>query len=252
MEIMDTVSVALRLMHVFGGILWIGFLFFFGFIFSPALMDMTLEVRGAVYPLIMKRVTRWIHATTGLTYLTGLILLGLVFHGGGLMFESGYGWGPFAGLAALLPFLLFIPYELTARSPMGARMAFMGAGLLLVSIGYVMFMTDVVGMTYRASMIHVGVFYGTVMAANVFMRVLPAQKRILAAMAEGKAPDPAELASVQTRAKHNAYLAIPLVWTMLNQHTVIPGASSPVWFALVLVLSLGFVMYLYKPSVSKG
>ena len=252
MEIMDIVGVVLRFSHVIAGILWIGFLFFFGFIFTPSMAEMSPDVRGTVTHAVVSRATRWIHVVTGLTYLTGLVLLGLVFHGGGLMFENGFGWGPLAGIAALLPFLLFMPYELIARSALGTRMVVMGAGLVIVSIAYDMFMSEMAGMTYRASMIHIGVFYGTIMAANVFMRVLPAQKRMLAAIADGRAPDPSDMASFQTRAKHNAFLSLPLVWTMLNQHTVVPGASSPLWFIAVLVLSLGFVTYLYRPSPQKG
>lgn len=248
MDLMDSLQVLLRWTHVFGGIIWIGFLFFFGFVFSPSMAELGPEVRNSVYGAFMGRTTRWIRPSTLVTYITGLVLLGTVFHGGGLMFESGHGWGPWSGIAALLPFILFVPYDLLAKSKVGANLPAMGIAFVLISMAYLLFMTDIAGMTYRASMIHLGFFYGTIMAANVFMRVLPVQRRVLAAMSENRPPDPSDLLSTQSRAKHNVYLTIPLVWTMLNQHTVVPGASSPLWFLGVLFASILFVMYLYKPA----
>ncbi len=248
MEVMDIVTVFLRWIHVFGGIIWIGFLFFFGFIFSPAVMQMTPEARGPVYTSIITRTVRWIRPVTGLTYLTGILLLGIVFHMGGVMFETGYGWGAAAGIASLLAFLLFLPYDMIARTSVGMKMGAMGVVMVVGSMAYLYLMTDVAGMTYRSSMIHIGVLYGTILAANVFMRVLPAQRRMLAAMQKGEAPDPNDMTAAQTRAKHNIYLSIPLVWTMLNQHTVVPGASSHLWFLGVLVLSILLVSYLYRPA----
>ena len=41
----------------------------------------------------------------------------------------------------------------------------------------------------RAAYIHVGAMFGTIMAANVWMHILPAQKKMIAAIKEGRKPD---------------------------------------------------------------
>jgi uncharacterized membrane protein len=251
MDILDAGYILLRWIHVFAGIIWIGFLFFFGFIMGPAIAEMGPENSKPVYPSFMGRTTRWIRVTVYATYISGLILLGAIFHGGGMMFEQGSGWGPVSGTMALLPFLLFLPYDMLSKSSLGKNMMFMGIAFIGGSMLFMYAMTDIAGMTYRAAMIHMGLFYGTVMAANVFMRVLPAQRRILAAMKENTAPDPLDVASTQLRAKHNMYFSLPLIWTMMNQHTVTLGGSSPLWFLGVLVVSTGFIAYLYKGSAPK-
>src|SRR5205807_1581978 len=66
--------------------------------------------------------------------------------------------------------------------------------------------------------IHVGAAFGTIMAANVWMRILPAQRRMIAAVKEGRSPDPAEGARAKLRSKHNTYMVVPLVFTMISNH----------------------------------
>jgi uncharacterized membrane protein len=65
-------------------------------------------------------------------------------------------------------------------------------------------------------------------------------------MKQGIAPDPVLVTVVATRAKHATYLSVPLIWTMINFHTVVPGADSWLYFLGVVVIGWLIVALLYK------
>jgi uncharacterized membrane protein len=70
----------------------------------------------------------------------------------------------------------------------------------------------------RAAYMHVGAVLGTLMAANVWVRILPAQRRMIALVSGGGAPDPALGAQAKLRSKHNTFMVVPLVFIMLSSH----------------------------------
>jgi len=81
------------------------------------------------------------------------------------------------------------------------------------------------GFDYRGYSIHIGAMFGTMMAFNVWFRIWPAQQKIITAVKEGQKPDPDLVALAGTRSKHNTYMSVPLVWMMINMHTVTPYAN---------------------------
>jgi uncharacterized membrane protein len=56
------------------------------------------------------------------------------------------------------------------------------------------------------------------MAANVWMRILPPQRRMIAAMSRGQRVDPALGAGAKERSKHNTFMAVPTVFIMISNH----------------------------------
>jgi uncharacterized membrane protein len=81
--------------------------------------------------------------------------------------------------------------------------------------------------------------FGTIMAANVWMRIWPAQKKIIAAVKEGTAPDASLPAMAGLRSRHNTFLSVPLIWTMINAHTAVPAANT--WYYLLGAVVVGWV-----------
>jgi uncharacterized membrane protein len=61
----------------------------------------------------------------------------------------------------------------------------------------------------RAAYLQVGVMLGTIMAANVFFVIIPAHRKLVAAMEEGREPDAAPLLEAKSRSVHNNYLTLP-------------------------------------------
>ena len=61
------------------------------------------------------------------------------------------------------------------------------------------------------------------MAANVWMRILPAQKKMIEAIKEGRKPDDALSAQAKFRSKQNTFMAVPVVFLMISNH--FPGVA---------------------------
>ena len=76
-------------------------------------------------------------------------------------------------------------------------------------------------MSGRAAYIHMGSLFGTIMAANVWMRILPAQRKMVRALERGE-PIDERIARLGDRAKqrsrHNTFLTLPLAFLMISNH----------------------------------
>ena len=79
------------------------------------------------------------------------------------------------------------------------------------------------------------------------MRIWPAQKRIIAAVKEGKTPDAADPAVAGLRSKHNTYMSVPLLLMMLLPDQVGKVADLPFYAVLpgILVVAFGATWWLY-------
>jgi uncharacterized membrane protein len=116
-----------------------------------------------------------------------------------------------------------------------------------VGVLYAVFVAIVFGLsrvfTGRALFIHAGMLLGTVMAMNVWMRIWPAQKQLIrAAKGVGPAPDPSVAPAAAMRSKHNTYLSVPLVFTMVSNHYPTIYGWDEAWLALAIIVALGFVV----------
>jgi uncharacterized membrane protein len=110
----------------------------------------------------------------------------------------------------------WIIYDFAVRSPLGkSQSAFAGFGLVMTAAAAWGLMHVFSG---RAAYIHVGAIYGTIMTLNVWMRILPAQRKMLAAVAAGEKFDASLGAQAKLRSKHNTFLAVPVVFLMLSNH----------------------------------
>ena len=56
------------------------------------------------------------------------------------------------------------------------------------------------------------------MVMNVWMRILPPQRRMIAAAAKGEHFDQTLAAGAKERSKHNTFLAIPTTFIMISSH----------------------------------
>jgi uncharacterized membrane protein len=97
-------------------------------------------------------------------------------------------------------------------------------------------------------MIHTGAMLGSIMAFNVWFRIWPAQKQIITAIKNGQAPQADLVALAGLRSKHNTYMSAPLLWTMLNMHSVTVGAQSPVVLMVIILVSWAMISHVYKAS----
>ena len=101
------------------------------------------------------------------------------------------------------------------------------------------------GFSYRGYAIHLGAMFGTIMAFNVWFRIWPNQQKIITAIKNGQAPDPAMVALAGGRSKHNTYMSVPLVFMMISQHAV-GWAANPVMVTLVVLVGFYGTYHLYN------
>ena len=93
----------------------------------------------------------------------------------------------------------------------------------------------------RAAYIHVGAMFGTIMTLNVWMRILPAQRKMIAAAAAGHDFDPALGAQAKLRSKHNTFMAVPVVFIMISNHfPVATYGNRYSWEILVTLVVVGW------------
>ncbi|MBA2403223.1 MAG: urate hydroxylase PuuD, partial [Bdellovibrionales bacterium] len=121
-----------------------------------------------------------------------------------------------------------------------------------------------VGMTYflchtlsgRAAYIHIGGMMGTWMTANVFMRIIPRQIKMVEAAKNGEAVNQDWGKNAKNRSTHNTYLTLPVIFVMLSNHFPQTYGHEYNWLILLLISVAGaaireyFVVRLKNPNRS--
>ena len=251
---MDILDGLFRWMHMLAGIIWIGMLYFFNWVNGPFVATLDADTKKKVVPELMPRALFWFRWGAAWTWITGFVLLLLVFYHGGLMFDADGKWGTGAIVMVVLSFLVTFVYDFLHKSfgkdpTVFAGIAFVGAAIMVV------LMVQIGGFSYRAFNIHLGAMFGTMMAFNVWFRIWPAQQKIVTAIKEGNAPDKDLVALAGARSKHNTYMSLPLLWAMVNQHHVtvptavgLPGDYSFVLLLIVILLGWHIIWHCYRKS----
>jgi uncharacterized membrane protein len=84
----------------------------------------------------------------------------------------------------------------------------------------------------RAAFIHVGAILGTIMAANVFVHIIPGQKAMVADIRAGRTPDAMPGIVGKQRSVHNTYFTLPVLFTMLSNHYPMTYSHPQGWLVL--------------------
>jgi len=259
----EWLNLILRWIHVFAGIMWVGTTYYFTWL-DARLSEEEKAVRntgetaqiwmvhsGGFYvvekrkvPDLVSRTLHWFRWEAGTTWLSGFALLILVYYiGGGALVDrdvSDLSVPAAIGIGIGVLIVGWIVYDLMMLSPLRKNEK------AFALIAYVM----IIGVTYgltrvfsgRAAYIHLGALFGTIMAANVWMRILPAQKKMIAALNAGQKPDDALGAQAKLRSKQNTFMAVPVVFIMISNH--FPGVAygdQYNWAVLALLILVGWV-----------
>jgi uncharacterized membrane protein len=258
----EWLNLILRWIHVFAGIMWVGTTYYFTWLDArlteeekakmatgePAQIWMVHSggfyvVEKRKMPDIMSRTLHWFRWEAGMTWLSGMALLILLFYlGGGALVDqdvSNISVKAAVGLGVGVMIVGWLVYDLMMISPLGRNEK------LFAVIAYVMIVATAYGLSRvlsgRAAYIHMGAMFGTIMAANVWMRILPAQKKMIAAIKEGRKPDDALSAQAKLRSKQNTFIVVPVVFLMISNHY--PGVSygeRNSWAILAVLILVGW------------
>jgi len=259
-QLSEWLNLLARWFHVFAAILWVGSTFYFTWLdgrFQEEEREAQKEggepevwmVHSGGFYVVGKRKTpslkrlHWFKWEAASTWLSGMVLLTLVYYHGGAMVDvdvrdiSTWTAGAF-GVGMLIA--SWVVYDLLLRSPLARdEKAFAVLAFALI-VGAAYLSTHV--LSGRAAYIHVGASLGTIMFLNVWNGILPAQRRMIAAVKEGRAPDPLEGARAKLRSKHNTYMVVPVVFTMISNHYPVSTYGRDYnWLVLSALVLLGWV-----------
>jgi uncharacterized membrane protein len=244
----EWLNLLIRWIHVFAAILWVGSTYYFTWLDGQMRRGGDKPVwmvhSGGFYTVVKQKAlgvppgeVHWFRYEALATFISGYLLLNLVYYHGGLMVD---GTNPavtalqagLIGTAALVAG--WIVYDLLVRSPLVRNdAAFAAVGFILIlALAFVLARY----ISARATYIHVGALFGTIMALNVWMRILPPQRRMIAAAAKGEPFDTTLAAGAKERSKHNTFLAIPTTLIMISNH--FPTATYGNQYAIAVLGAL--------------
>jgi uncharacterized membrane protein len=95
----------------------------------------------------------------------------------------------------------------------------------------------------RAAFLLVGAMIATAMSANVFVWIIPGQRKVVAAMTSGEKYDASALAIHGKRGKqrsvHNTYFTLPVIFAMLSNHYSFLYTHPQRWLILFVMMFAG-------------
>ena len=245
-----------RWLHIFVGILWIGHLYYFNFVNGQMVAKLDAAAKKQVVPELMPRALYWFRWGAAWTWITGGLLLIMVYYAYAAENVSPDGWSTGVIVMIAVTFLGVFVYDAIWNSGLksNVRAAVIVSFVILAAVVYLY--VNYANFTYRATLIHTGALFGSAMAFNVWFRIWPAQQRIIRAIKAGEAPAAADPALAGLRSKHNTYMSLPLFWAMMGQHTVyfsggnLGLSSSNYWMGWLLIIALGWhiIFHCYKKA----
>jgi uncharacterized membrane protein len=264
-SIREWLNLGLRWFHVFAAIMWVGQTYYFTWLDGQFGRLERLENKvgadgvapqvwmvhsGGFYAVAKQKSlgvpagqVRWFRWEALLTWLSGMVLLFLVYYSSsGLLDTDVANITQATGIAIGLAVLAggWLVYDLAARSSLG-RYEALFAGFGLIAIAAISWGLAHV-LSGRAAYIHVGATLGTIMTANVWFRILPSQRKMIAEAAAGNPFDAALGAQAKLRSKHNTFMAVPVVFIMISNHfPVATYGNTYAWEILVALVLVGWV-----------
>lgn len=269
----EWIEMLLRWAHIFAGIMWVGATFFFTWLDGrftelekraeqgdgKSEKHVWMVHSGGFYlvekqkrPQMMPGVLHWFKWESFFTWFTGILLFGLMYYHGSKLVEFEdwpFTKGQAMGMSVGFLLLGWVVYDLLwskvfKNDLIGGIVSY----FLIVLLAFLfMYRGDFnLGFMHlrlplfpaRAAFLQIGAMLGTIMTANVWMRILPPQRRMVTALKSGQEPNLVEGARAKTRSKHNTFIVIPVVFMMISQHYSFIGSKYN-WLILSVMVLLG-------------
>jgi len=261
---------ALRWLHVITAIAWIGSSFYF------IALDLGLrpaahlpagvhgeewQVHGGGFYHIEKYLVApdhlpehltWFKWESYATWMSGFALMVMVYYLGADIFLIDPNVADLArwqaiGLSVGAMVVGWFAYDAICRSPLGRDNRLLMVLLYLLLVALAWGFTQV--FTGRAALLHLGAITGTIMAANVFLVIIPNQKVVVADLRAGRVPDARYGAIAKQRSTHNNYLTLPVLFLMLVNHHPLAFATEWNWVIASLVFLMGVTIRHYFNTI---
>jgi uncharacterized membrane protein len=256
--LLDWISLFLRWFHVIAGVAWIGASFYFIWLDNnlrtPPDWKKQKGIKGDLWavhgggfyevskyeygPEVIPEKLHWFKWEAYTTWISGFLLLGLIYYHGAAIYlidSSVMELTPTEAISRGLGLIfggLFI-YEAACRSPL-AKYPKVFAILFLVLLAAASYLATH-WFSGRGAFIHVGALIGTIMAGNVFFKIMPAQRLMVDAVANKTEIDPSWGLGAKLRSVHNNYLTLPLLFIMISNHYPMTYQHHNAWLVLMAI-----------------
>lgn len=276
-ELFDWILLLVRWLHITVAVTWIGTSIFFmwldrSFEFNPEskrpghVGDLWMVHGGGFYhvekllmgPTKVPDRLHWFKWESYWTWMSGFVLVALIYYTGeGTMLldsmVSDISFGKALALSLFSIFGSWFFYDFVWEREFIKKSAW---------IGHVLTLTWFAGMSYllcktlsgRAAYIHIGGMLGTWMTANVFMRIIPRQIKMVEASKKGEPVNQDWGKNAKNRSTHNTYFTLPVIFIMLSNHFPQTYGHEYNWLLLLLISAGGaaireyFVSRVNKPE----
>jgi uncharacterized membrane protein len=261
----EWLNLIVRWVHVIAAIMWIGDSFLFMWMDShlskptkpregEVVGELWMTHSGGFYEVVKRKSLRqnelpenlyWFKWESYTTWLSGFLLLVIVYHlnGAALLTDASVAllqpWQAVAISVGILP-IAYGVYELLWKTPLAKDQRVFG----LVGLGLIIALCWGLTLIFsaRGAFLQVGATLGTIMAANVFFRIIPGQKHMLAMTRAGQPVDTSHGLRAKGRSIQNHYLTLPVLFTMLSNHFPTTYGHPQPWWILGLLVIVGVGM----------
>ena len=269
--LVDWLSLLLRWAHLVVGIAWIGASFYFIWLDNHLEPSTDAKVAGELWavhgggfyhaekfkgaPPQMPARLHWFKWEAYWTWITGFFLLALVYYAGAELYLIDPSVMPLSKAAAIgigigSLIISLVVYEGICRSPLARDDVLLGIALFAFTALCAWGLTQLY--SGRGAFIHYGAILGTIMVANVAHIIIPGQRRMVAALAAGRAPDPKDGAAGKQRSVHNTYFTLPVLFTMISGHYAFTFGARWAWLVLVALTLAGGLIRVWFVMRHKG
>jgi uncharacterized membrane protein/plastocyanin len=270
-DVYDWILLLGRWIHITTAVTWIGTSIFFMWLDRTINQDGDLwMVHGGGFYHVKKSLMgttkvpeelHWFKWESYWTWMSGIFLILLVFYtgnGSALLDTSvskiSFAQGILISLLALVISWFF--YDFLWERAFTKTKPALGHALTLAWLG---------GMSYllchtlsgRAAYLHIGAMLGTWMTANVFLRIIPRQIKMVEAAKRGEAVNQEWAKNAKNRSTHNTYFTLPVIFLMMSNHFPSTYGNELNWLILLFMCAGGaavrefFVARLKNPRRSK-
>jgi len=259
-HIVEWLNLLVRWIHFIIGVAWIGASFYFNWLENhlnrkppqdEGIAGNLWAVHGGGFyhlkkftngPEKLPEVLHWFKWEAYMTWVSGITLLTIVYYynAKAMMIDpSVYDLTPTAAILIGIASGIgsWFIYDLLCKSPLRKKPLILGIVIFIYLAALAYGLTQF--LSARAAYIHVGAAIGTMMAANVFFVIIPAQKEMVKALTENRIPDPSFGENGLLRSRHNNYLTLPVLFIMISNHFPSTYGNQYNWLVLIAVALVG-------------